>query len=327
MKKPSISITLITLAIIFASTACSTVNKPETGQHVATINPSQESQSKPTFEKTEQSQLSFEYKTYVMLPHIELNAKQIEIAKIISEAIEAGKTEVAVSGLDKESFDQMYCGYIWSNPLSAIVEAVRYDENNSKATIEYTFPLDEHMRRINEWKILIDKIITENIEDVDDPEIAALNLYWYFVKSIEYDFEILMDNPELDFVRTTAYGMFTLNKGVCNQYAKAYNYLLMQLGIDCYYVEGSGHAWSVVKLGENYYHCDPTFDSTNFNDEGKPENYSLKFYGIDNATRDASLGDPPFVVMTDVKQTIVKDINEFVNIPEGNYKMPQSINK
>ena len=46
-------------------------------------------------------------------------------------------------------------------------------------------------------------------------------------------------------------------------YARAYQYLLQQLGIPCYYCtgySGGNHAWNIVKLEDGYYNVDVTWD-------------------------------------------------------------------
>ena len=61
----------------------------------------------------------------------------------------------------------------------------------------------------------------------------------------------------------SAYSALVNGKSVCAGYARAYQYLLQQLGIPCYYCTGySGgyHAWNIVKLEDGYYNVDVTWD-------------------------------------------------------------------
>lgn len=54
------------------------------------------------------------------------------------------------------------------------------------------------------------------------------------------------------------------NQAVCAGYARAVQYLLEQLGVECIFVSGDmqgsteGHAWNVVSLDGNYYYLDAT---------------------------------------------------------------------
>ena len=61
----------------------------------------------------------------------------------------------------------------------------------------------------------------------------------------------------------SAYSALVKGKSVCAGYARAYQYLLQQLGIPCYYCtgySGGDHAWNIVKLEDGYYNVDVTWD-------------------------------------------------------------------
>lgn len=61
----------------------------------------------------------------------------------------------------------------------------------------------------------------------------------------------------------SAYSALVNGKSVCAGYARAYQYLLQQLGIPCYYCtgySGGDHVWNIVKLEDGYYNVDVTWD-------------------------------------------------------------------
>ena len=61
----------------------------------------------------------------------------------------------------------------------------------------------------------------------------------------------------------SAYSALVNGKSVCAGYARAYQYLLQQLGIPCYYCtgySGGDNAWNIVKLEDGYYNVDVTWD-------------------------------------------------------------------
>lgn len=63
----------------------------------------------------------------------------------------------------------------------------------------------------------------------------------------------------------SAFSGLVTARTVCAGYARAFQYLMQQLGIPCYYctgVAGEDHAWNIVKLGEDYYNVDVTWDDT-----------------------------------------------------------------
>ena len=64
----------------------------------------------------------------------------------------------------------------------------------------------------------------------------------------------------------SAYSALVNGRSVCAGYARAYQYLLQQLGIPCYYCtgySGGDHAWNIVKLDDGYYNVDVTWDDAN----------------------------------------------------------------
>lgn len=63
----------------------------------------------------------------------------------------------------------------------------------------------------------------------------------------------------------SAYSALVDGQTVCAGYARAFQYLMQKLGIPCYYCtgySGQNHAWNIVKLGEDYYNVDVTWDDT-----------------------------------------------------------------
>jgi uncharacterized repeat protein (TIGR02543 family) len=75
-------------------------------------------------------------------------------------------------------------------------------------------------------------------------------------------------------VAHTAYGAFVEKEPVCDGYAKAFKMLMNKAGIECHVVgglgNGGGHAWNIVKIGNDYYEVDVTWDDC---DEYKDHTY------------------------------------------------------
>lgn len=63
----------------------------------------------------------------------------------------------------------------------------------------------------------------------------------------------------------SAYSALVNRQTVCAGYARAFQYILQQLNIPCYYCtgfSGENHAWNIVKLDGDYYNVDLTWDDT-----------------------------------------------------------------
>lgn len=63
----------------------------------------------------------------------------------------------------------------------------------------------------------------------------------------------------------SAYSALVNGQTVCAGYARAFQYVLQQLEIPCYYCTGyagQNHAWNIVSLDDGYYNVDTTWDDT-----------------------------------------------------------------
>lgn len=63
----------------------------------------------------------------------------------------------------------------------------------------------------------------------------------------------------------SAYSALVTGDTVCAGYSRAFQYLLQQLGIPCYYCvgySGEAHAWNIVRVDGEYYNVDATWDDT-----------------------------------------------------------------
>lgn len=66
-------------------------------------------------------------------------------------------------------------------------------------------------------------------------------------------------------INQSAYSALVNGKTVCAGYARAFQYLMQQLEIPCFYCggySGENHAWNIVKLYGDYYNVDATWDDT-----------------------------------------------------------------
>lgn len=77
------------------------------------------------------------------------------------------------------------------------------------------------------------------------------------MQAVEYDVSAPMNQ--------SAYSALVGGRSVCAGYARAFQYMMQQLGIPCYYCTGyagEDHAWDIVKIDGNYRNVDVTWDDT-----------------------------------------------------------------
>ena len=145
-----------------------------------------------------------------------------------------------------------------------------------KTSNEYIFFLDKPYKRYeNEMKAFNDAV-DSFMSDIDlegsDYQIAR-QIHDKLIAMVTYDDEAV--KSETNDLAHTAYGALVENSSgmphmaVCDGYSQAFVYLLQQAGIDAAVVLGEGgssksgtgpHAWSMVKLGEEWYEVDSTWD-------------------------------------------------------------------
>lgn len=110
---------------------------------------------------------------------------------------------------------------------------------------------------------VVESIINENInESMSDYE-KVKTIHDYIVNTTVYDHDNLVNNtiPDVDY---TAKGVLENNIAVCRGYAEAFKLLMNELGIECEILTGKAdnisHAWNVVKIDNEWYQVDCTFD-------------------------------------------------------------------
>lgn len=111
----------------------------------------------------------------------------------------------------------------------------------------------------NKRNELLNNKISPNMSDFE----KVLAIHDYIINNARYDERLLLQGvipPE----SYSTYGVLNLGIGVCESYAKAMKYLLDGVNIESLIVigesNGENHAWNLVKLDDEYYHIDPTWN-------------------------------------------------------------------
>lgn len=110
---------------------------------------------------------------------------------------------------------------------------------------------------------VINKIISENINISMSEYEKVRAIHDYIVNTTEYDhYNLEHDSiPDIDY---TAKGVLEYHIGVCRGYAEAFKLLMDELNIECDILTGKAdnisHAWNVVKIDNEWYQIDCTFD-------------------------------------------------------------------
>ena len=122
----------------------------------------------------------------------------------------------------------------------------------------------------------------ECLDKRDGETAAAMLLYSELTKGSCYDYSFIesTDNtPEQERLVPSAYNAIVNKSGICASFSLALTFLYSQAGIDSIAVSGeapdSFHMWTMVRLGEELYFADPTWDLGG----------GFKYFGITAADR------------------------------------------
>ena len=133
----------------------------------------------------------------------------------------------------------------------------KYDKNKIcvELTLDFNMTEDERIRSYRNFYNMTNSILSE-VENLGTYE-RERRLHDILIQRIEYDGGADMNQ--------SAYSALAEGQSVCAGYARAFQYLMQQLGIPCYYCTGYAgeeHAWNIVALDDGYYNVDLTWDDT-----------------------------------------------------------------
>lgn len=160
-----------------------------------------------------------------------------------------------------------------------------YDEVAKTIHICYTSESkSEHDSYVKTFVDTITDMIESSTQQGDNEILMAIELYTAFSSSLTYDYSSMENNSNAD---VTPYNAIINRTGICQSFAGAYTYLLLELGIDANICGGLtydntvAHEWTILKLHGKYYYADPTFENTETGGLG------LRYFGMTTAEREA----------------------------------------
>ncbi|MBP7187270.1 MAG: leucine-rich repeat protein [Ruminococcus sp.] len=107
-------------------------------------------------------------------------------------------------------------------------------------------------------KYLVKKTVNEVVSD-DMSDIEKIKaIHDKICHMVTYDTDNVPDKKN-----HTDISVFVNDSSVCEGYARAMNLMLHEAGFESSYVYSEDHAWVIVKVGDHYFHVDPTWDDGN----------------------------------------------------------------
>lgn len=178
-------------------------------------------------------------------------------------------------GLNDTDIDKIFQCVLSDHPELFYVEGysyIKYARGEKINAIEfsgtYNVDLDTALSRREEIEVAAEGLLAGITADASDYE-KVKYVYETLIRNTDYDLEA-PDNQNI-------YSVFVKHFSVCQGYAKATQYLLNRLGVECTLVlgtveTGEGHAWNLVKVDGDYYYLDTTWGDVSYRTEdSRPE--------------------------------------------------------
>lgn len=150
---------------------------------------------------------------------------------------------------------------VYENPKIMYYKGAEY--KFGKLMIHYSKSKEDIKEHQYEIERIREKFIDDYITDEMTEYEKVLAVHDFIINNCRYDTRVVEGNP-LPPESYTAYGVLKLGVAVCEGYAKALKFLLDGIGIESKIVigqsKGENHAWNLVKLDDDFYHIDATWD-------------------------------------------------------------------
>ena len=222
--------------------------------------------------------------------------------KLIYSALKMRASNITIPGtITAEKVDEIYFDVLYDTPLFFFVKQ-RFSKMKSKYdqwTLypEYLYTESESTAISADIRKKVKYVVGRGANFSKNTFRLEKYLHDSVVKSVAYDYEAL--SKEDCFSAHSIVGVFLDNKAVCEGIAKAFKLLCNEFGLKCIIVLGyadpdgnfnkdSYHAWNIVKIGEESYHVDVTWDNLFHN---QIRHISYDYFNL--TTEDISLDHRP----------------------------------
>lgn len=186
--------------------------------------------------------------------------------------------EALGAGLNETHIDKIFQCVLNDHPELFYVEGysytkyTRYGREDEILSVEFSGRYSMDADTAKKRQVQIREAVDDILEGIDE------NAGQYEKVKYVYDTIIRETDYSLDSEdNQNIYSVFVNHLSVCQGYAKATQYLLNRLGVECSLVlgtveSGEGHAWNLVNIDGSYYYVDTTWGDASYQlEEGTSE--------------------------------------------------------
>ncbi len=278
MKKNKGCLALLLLSVVILWGGCadeqSMLNEVP---KIASISPKQEELPKTEFSFVSDKASQFTYNRLSEKEQIWYK----DMERIIGGMGESGRLSDSCleAGLSEAHIDRIFQCLLNDHPEFFYVDGYTYTKytiDEEILYIDFSANYNMDMEQAKERKL--------EIEEAVQPLLDKISANATDYDKVKYVYETIITGTEYDLHapdNQNIYSVFVNHRSVCQGYAKAMQYLLNQLGVECTMVQGfvdtgEDHAWNMVMIDGKLYYVDATWGDAYYQTEG--ENVTLEAY-------------------------------------------------
>lgn len=184
----------------------------------------------------------------------------------MEESVRLSDEGLAV-GLDEGCIDRIFQCVLNDHPEFFYVSGytyTKYSRGEEAVAISFSATYDMSLEEAKARK--------QEIEDAAEKILSGIDAEATEYDKVKYVYDTIIKNTDYDLEapdNQNIYSVFVGKVSVCQGYAKAAQYLLNCLGIECTLVQGTvengqGHAWNLVKVDDSFYYMDVTWGDASY---------------------------------------------------------------
>lgn len=174
-------------------------------------------------------------------------------------------------GLDERFVDKIFQSVMNDHPELFFVEGysyTTYTRDGQTVAIEFMGTYSQKPDTAQKRRDRIEQAVADYLAQAPDTQDDY--------EKIKYVYERLIRDTDYDVgseENQNIYSVFVGKASVCQGYAKAFQYLMNRLGVECTLVQGKvigtgeGHAWNLVRSNGEYYYVDTTWGDISYKSE------------------------------------------------------------